>query len=45
MYLGDFTISRDKWNTIYEGFGIPRKNGYITTEEKIKARKKHKKKK
>jgi len=44
MYLGNFTVSRDKWTTIYEQYGIPRKNGYITTAERIKAKKKHHKK-
>jgi hypothetical protein len=44
MYLGNFTVSRDKWTTIYEQYGIPRKNGYITTAERIKAKKKHRKK-
>ena len=45
MYLGNFTVSMDKQTTIYEGYGIPRKNGYITTAERINAKKKHKKKK
>lgn len=45
MNLGNFTVSADKWTTIYDGYGIPRKNGYITTAERIKAKKKHRKKK
>jgi len=45
MYLGNHCISSEKWQTIYEEYGIKRKNGYISTPERIKARKKHRKKK
>ena len=40
-----FYMTRDKWTTYYDSIGIKRKNGYITTAERNKARKKHKKKK
>ena len=45
MYLGNHYISNEKWNSIYESYGIPRKNGYISTVERIKAKKKNRKKK
>lgn len=37
--------SKDKWMTCYESFGMKRKNGYITTAERNKAKKRHNKKK
>ena len=45
MYLGNYYISREKWQTIYEDYGGKRKNGYISTPERNKARKKNRKKK
>lgn len=43
MHLGNITISNDKWMNIYESLGKKRQNGYISTEERIKAKKKHRK--
>lgn len=45
MKLGNHYFSNEKWQTIYESYGIKRKNGYISTVERNKARKKHNKKK
>ena len=45
MYDDIFYLSRDKWITYYDSINIKRKNGYITTAERNKARKKHKRKK
>lgn len=45
MYYGGYCISSEKWQTIYEDCGGKRKNGYISTPERIKAKKKHHKKK
>ena len=45
MYLGEHYLSNEKWQSIYEDYGGKRKNGYISTVERIKARKKNRKKK